>query len=93
MLLGGLTGASPALAALVDQDWQSPGDAQLLLDTSTVLLWLDHTPTMDISYNDVTGALGTGGTFDGFRYATGRGTPSVGPGGHLRHQLAGSQHW
>jgi hypothetical protein len=70
MLLGGLTGASPALAALVDQDWQSPGDAQLLLDTSTGLLWLDHTPTMDISYNDVTGALGTGGTFDGFRYAT-----------------------
>ena len=70
MLLGSLAGASPALAALIDQDWQSPGDAQLLLDTSTGLLWLDHTPTMDISYDDVTGALGTGGTFDGFRYAT-----------------------
>jgi hypothetical protein len=70
ILLGSLTGANPALAALIDQDWQSPGDAQLLLDTSTGLLWLDHTPTMDISYNDVTGALGTGGAFDGFRYAT-----------------------
>lgn len=61
---------APSQAALIDTDWQASGDSRLLLDTSSGLEWLDHSLTMDMSYNDVVASLGAGGTFAEFRYAT-----------------------
>lgn len=56
-------------AALIDMDWNNPGDAALMLDTSSGLKWLDLSVTADQSYNDVTSQL-QGGAYEGFRYAT-----------------------
>ncbi|MDH5765679.1 MAG: VPLPA-CTERM sorting domain-containing protein [Gammaproteobacteria bacterium] len=57
-------------AALLDVDWQTSGDNLLLHDTSTNLQWLDLSVTLNQSYNEVTAQLGTGGAYDGFRFAT-----------------------
>ena len=57
-------------AALVERDWQVPGDAALTYDTDTGLEWLDLTLTQDSSYNDTASQLGAGGMFDGFQFAT-----------------------
>ena len=40
-------------------------------DTNTGLDWLDVTETVNLSYNYVTSQLGTGGAYEGWRYATG----------------------
>ena len=39
-------------------------------DPATGLDWLDLTATAGLSYNDVSAQLGTGGAFEGWRYAT-----------------------
>ena len=39
-------------------------------DTETGLEWLDVTETRGMSYNDVLGQMQSGGTLEGFRYAT-----------------------
>ena len=54
LLMGHIAGAilfvtQPALAALIDADWQTPGDAKLLLDTSTGMQWLDRSVTVNRS--------------------------------------------
>lgn len=59
-----------ANAALVTLDWQAAGDGGLTFDTATNLEWLDLTYTAGQSYNEVSGELGEGGAFAGFRYAT-----------------------
>src|SRR2546426_3565128 len=66
-----------ANAALISRDWHNPGDNLLTLDTSTNLLWLDL-PVSQLftgagslgSFDFVSGQLGPGGMFQGFRYAT-----------------------
>ena len=59
-----------ANAALIDLDWNTSGDSALLLDTSTGLQWLDLSITANQSYIEVLTQLQTGGTYEGFRYAT-----------------------
>lgn len=39
-------------------------------DTNTGLEWLDVTETVNLSYNQVTAQMGSGGTYEGWRYAT-----------------------
>lgn len=51
-------------AAIVDH-----GD--YLTDTATGLDWLDVTKSVNMSYNYVSSQFGTGGAFEGWRYATG----------------------
>lgn len=56
-------------AALIEQDWQNPGDGLLTRDTQTGLEWLDLTQTAGFSINEILG--GTGGWIGGgFTYAT-----------------------
>lgn len=57
-------------AALVSVDWKTTGDNLITTDTVSGLDWLDLTETNDMSYNYVSGQLGSGGQFEGFRYAT-----------------------
>lgn len=76
LLVAGMAfSAVPACAdaALVAQDWRTPGDAALTQDTGTGLLWLDLSgPGMPfgMSVAQVLPELGAGGDFAGFRYAT-----------------------
>ena len=48
----------------------SLGTSTALLDTSSNLAWLHLTLTSNQSYNQVSANLGSGGTFDGWRFAT-----------------------
>lgn len=48
----------------------SYGDGRASLDTTTGLLWLDITQSINRSYLDVSANFGPGGDFDGYRYAT-----------------------
>jgi len=62
---------SPASqAAVVSVDWQTAGDNLITLDTNTGLNWLDLDVTANLSYSTVLGQLGTGGQFEGWRFAT-----------------------
>lgn len=60
----------PASAALIGVDWQTAGDSLLVRDTTTNLEWLKLTETTGMTYGAVSGQLGTGGSFEGLRYAT-----------------------
>jgi len=51
-------------------DWKVQGDHKLTLDSNTGLEWLDIDQTLNKSYERVTFLLGTGQTYEGFRYAT-----------------------
>tara|TARA_R110002072_G_scaffold63634_10_gene158123 strand:- start:3671 stop:4402 length:732 start_codon:yes stop_codon:yes gene_type:complete len=63
--------ASPAQAVLVSQSDVVFGADSVTLDTNTGLKWLDVNISANRSFNDVSGQLGTGGDFQGWRYATG----------------------
>jgi hypothetical protein len=63
-------GTSNTCAALVSVDLNGPGDNLLTQDTISGLVWLDLTQTTNQSFNSVFAQLGSGGTFEGFRYAT-----------------------
>ena len=65
-----LLAATSANAALINLDWQAAGDGLIVRDTNTHLEWLKLTQTFGMSYTSVSGQLGSGGTFAGFRYAT-----------------------
>jgi hypothetical protein len=75
VLFAVLTGT--ANAALISRDFHNPGDGLLTLDASTNLLWLDL-PVSQLftsggshgSFDFVSGQLGPGGMFQGFRYGT-----------------------
>ena len=66
--------ATVAPAAVIPVDLESPGDALLTRDLDNGLDWLDLSQTMqggmNRTFNDVSGQLGPGGEFDGFRHAT-----------------------
>ena len=57
-------------AALISGDWMSTGDNLITHDTETGLEWLDLTETKKMNYNYISSQLGSGGEFEGFRYAT-----------------------
>lgn len=59
-----------AHAVIIDHDWKTVGDANVLLDTTTGLRWLDLSVTANVSHNKVVANLVTGGFYDGFRLAT-----------------------
>lgn len=65
-----LWAATSADAALINRDWRVAGDGLIVRDTNTQLGWLKLTQTFGLSYTTVSGQLGSGGTFAGFRYAT-----------------------
>jgi hypothetical protein len=62
--------SSTVSAALVSVDWMNPGDKLITRDTSTALDWLKLTETSNRSYNDVSTQFGSGGDFEGMRYAS-----------------------
>lgn len=64
-----LLAAGTAQASLVQQDFATPGDALVTLDTSTHLEWLDLTATQDLSVDQVLAGVG-GWTSSGFAYAS-----------------------
>ena len=57
-------------ADLIERDWINPGDNSVLYDTDTGLDWLDLDQTAGFSYNTVSSELGSGATYEGFRYAS-----------------------
>ena len=61
--------SSGTQAALISADLLAPGDGLITRDTATNLDWLDLTPTIGLSFNQVAGGAG-GWTSLGFRYAT-----------------------
>lgn len=63
-LLAGIALTGAAQASIVDH-----GD--YLTDTVSGLDWLDVTQSVNFSYNQVSAQLGSGGAFDGWRFATG----------------------
>ena len=67
-----LTCLLPSLssAVLIDADWKNTGDQLLTVDTETGLAWLDLTETAGLSFNSVAGSLGSGMTYENFRYAS-----------------------
>ncbi|RYE55939.1 MAG: hypothetical protein EOP48_09110 [Sphingobacteriales bacterium] len=60
-----------AQAAFVSLDWKAGSDGLVTLDTTTGLEWLDITEARDLSFDQVSGQLGDGGQYSGFRYASG----------------------
>jgi hypothetical protein len=69
-LLGVGSPAQLTFAAIIDTDWQAPGDAKLMLDTETGLQWLDLSVTANKTYNNVVAKLALGQVYEGFRVAT-----------------------
>lgn len=61
---------SSAISDVVDQDWQTAGDANVMYDTDTNNLWLDLSVTANISHDTVVENLESGGLFEGWRLAT-----------------------
>lgn len=70
MALAALMFSQAAASAIIDQDWQTPGDANILFDTSTNMQWLDLSVTADMSHDAVVANLSYGGIFEGWRLAT-----------------------
>lgn len=60
----------PAHAVLVEQDWTSAGDNNVLFDTDTGLKWLKLSVTAGVAYSTVEANFGAGGTYAGYRFAT-----------------------
>lgn len=60
-----------ANGAIISIDWQSTGDNLISRDTSSSLDWLDLTETNNMTMLQVKSQLGSGGAFEGWRYATG----------------------
>lgn len=67
-----LSGASVSSAVIVEStDPAFPGGTNNVnFDTETDLEWLDWSASFDISFDAMTGMLGAGGTYAGWRHAT-----------------------
>ena len=58
-------------SALLEADWMpGSGDGLLTLDTNTGLEWLDLTVTENMSVTTVSAQFGSGGSYEGFQYAS-----------------------
>lgn len=62
--------AIPVQAILTETDWVNTDDRLITYDDQTGLRWLDVTVTYDKTLDYVTEALGSGGAYEGFRFAT-----------------------
>ncbi len=62
--------AGSASAVLISKNDPLYGMGSLTVDSSTGLEWLDLSVTDGMSFNEVSGQLGFGGTYSGFRFAT-----------------------
>lgn len=69
-LAAGMLSTGAANSAVVQADWQSAGDNLQVYDDVTDLTWLDLTVTAGLSYNAVFAELGSGGDYEGYRFAT-----------------------
>jgi len=65
-----LTLSGSVNAAIISTDWQTADDDLITQDTASGLEWLDLTVTAGMSFNDVSAQFGSGGNYDGWRYAT-----------------------
>ncbi len=63
-----LSATAPAHAALISQDYLTPGDNALTLDTQTNLQWLDFDATRGLSIEQI--LSGAGGWITHFHYAS-----------------------
>jgi len=63
--------STSANAALIALDDSIHGIDSLTFDDVSGLTWLDVSITAGMTYNQVFGELGSGGQFEGYRYATG----------------------
>ena len=61
---------SSANAQLISVDWQTAGDNLITRDTVSGLEWLDLTVTASRSYDVIASMMDSGGTYEGWRYAT-----------------------
>ena len=59
-----------ASAVVVNANWKTAGDNLLTHDLVTGLHWLDLTETNNLSHDYVLTQFGSGGDFEGFRYAS-----------------------
>lgn len=59
-----------SIAAIISTDLYALGDNLLTQDSRSGLEWLDLTETNNMTFNEVSSELGTGGMFEGWRYAT-----------------------
>ena len=57
-------------AAIIGIDWQFTNDNRITRDTANRLDWLDLTVTRNFSYNNVISRMNSGGTLEGWRYAS-----------------------
>jgi hypothetical protein len=62
--------ASAALVDLINIDLKIAGDELITRDSNSGLDWLDLTETNGLSQNYILTQMGSGGLFDGWRYAT-----------------------
>jgi hypothetical protein len=69
--LQGLVAAGAMLLASLSAHAVIINNGAFTTDTETRLDWLDVAETVNMSYNEVLAELGTGGKYDGWRYATG----------------------
>ena len=70
MLVTGLSSGSMAVADPLLSVDSSFGIGSITRDPNSGLDWLDLTLSSSLSFNTVNAQLGTGGDFEGFRYAT-----------------------
>ena len=59
-----------AAGELVEANWQAADDGKITFDTETGMQWLDLTESTDLTVAEVSAEFGSGGDFEGFRYAT-----------------------
>jgi hypothetical protein len=59
-----------ASADFVHTDWQTANDGQVTLDTDTGIEWLKINNTVSQSINSVSGQMGSGGVYEGWRLPT-----------------------
>jgi len=59
-----------ANAAIISVDLQTPGDNLVTRDTDAGLEWLDVPLTVNLSFDYVSSQFGSGGQFEGWRYAS-----------------------
>lgn len=59
-----------ANASIVSADWRTTNDNLITRDTVNGLDWLDLTITRNYSYNGIVSRMYSGGSLDGWRYAT-----------------------
>ena len=72
VLARGIVGlVSILIASYASASFINSADSSFTTDTESGLDWLDVTTSVGQSYSEVSGQLGSGGSYDGWRFATG----------------------